>query len=394
MKKFNGLYISIIVLISIFSFSQASFAAEWTQLVFLNDCEGGASTEINKLELAGSCDAITIIAAWHNKKTGRETVYLIQKDDEPLKINSKVLSQTNIQASKPTLKAFNDFAAAYIKKYPSSKLIITLYDRSSIIVNNRLAVFESRECVKDLAACFAKISASLERPIDIIHFDADNFQCFELLYELAPFVNFVIGSEEKMPAAGTPYSFILDRIISQKELEPRRFCFAFVSAWQKYYSDLAGHGIRSTLSAINTAEFPMVTEKMDIFLAALKEDLSLEKHRKVFTCSVLKKVRRYINGQMVDAFDLGRLVNEEILEETVEQSSREFLASVTNATVKNSAIGDFGKIPVTYNSFGVSVFMPQPAPNLQNYSDLAFAKTTGWKSFLDFFYGFSLQRNW
>ncbi|HNY11860.1 MAG TPA: clostripain-related cysteine peptidase, partial [Candidatus Wallbacteria bacterium] len=201
--------------------------------------------------------------------------------------------------------------------------------------------------------------------------------------------------EEKIPAAGTPYSFILDRIISQKELEPRRFCFAFVSAWQKYYNQPAvRQGIKATLSAITTAEFPMITEKMDVFLSALREDLALEKHRTIFNGSVLKKVRRYIDGQMVDAFDLGRLVNEEILEEVAEQSSREYLASITNATVKNSAIGDFGKIPTTYNSFGISIFMPQPAPNLQNYSELAFAKTTSWKNFLDFFYGFSLQRNW
>ncbi len=370
--------------------------AAWTYLVFLNDGAGSAGREINKLENIKQDGFINITALWYDKKEGIKTVYEIVPDADLNKISSKALLREKINENDNLSAIFSDFVIKHYLKYKTEGLIITLYDRETII--NSKYSFSSPannwNNLKNLRAAFEKIRLAAGRGADIIHFDANNFQCLELIYELSEYAVNIIGSEEFIPECGTPYDIIFNPIVSQKITAAQRFSFLFVSAWHNYFKQMAKSGVKATLSAIKTAELEMISEKFDAFLEALTKALAQSKYRDIFTASVIKKVRRYSSGEFIDAFDFGRIINEEIHEQSVEKSSREFLASLTNATVKNSAIGDFGKIPVTYNSFGISIYMPLPAPKFDGYDALKICARTGWKPFLDYFYSFFMAKGY
>lgn len=368
--------------------------SEWNYFIFLDDADGSAMVELNKLETCGSNSFVNILAFWFDRSINTSTVFSIKKDSKPNTISSPVLKTSRITDSTNALAELERFVIDYSKKYPSNRTCLTVYTRNSIIIEKSLAVIEKRHVIKDFASTLSRIASARGKKTDVLHFDAHNFQCLELAYEVAPFVDFLVGSEEAIPVYGTPYAEILGAVTAQKPADTRRFSFIFVSEWHNFYKKFAKHAVRATLSSLNTAEVPMVTEKFNEFLGALTADLKDPKFKKIFVDSIMKKIRRYLDDRMIDAFDLGRLVNEEIAEETVEQRSREFLASITNFTVRNSAFGDYGKIPGTYNSFGVSMFMPLPGADIDNYSDLEFVKNTGWKDFLNFFYSFSMQKNW
>jgi len=400
MKYFKSLFFVFILAaaIDVAVFSPSSLLAApavstWNFFVFLDDDCGSASTEINRLELCGSNDFINIVALWFNRSKGVSNIYSISKDADESVISSALLSSAKITPKTSSLAEFERFVTEYSKKYPASKTFITLYTRNSIIIEKSLSVIDKRHVIKDFASTLSRIVSKLGRKIDVFHFDAHNFQCLELAYELEPFVNFLIGSEERIPAYGTPYAGILDALNAQKPADSRRFSFICVSEWHNFYKKYSKHAVRATLSSLNLAEIPMVTEKFNDFLTALQDDLKKPEFKKIFVDSIMKKVRRYLDDKMIDSFDIGRLVNEELMEELIEQRSREYLASITNVTVRNSAYGDYGKIPGTYNSFGVSMFMPLPGADIENYSDLNFVKKTGWKDFLNFFYSFSMQKN-
>jgi|GEM_PF-7073124 len=376
-------------------FSPASAgAAQWTHLVFLNDSASAAQREINELELIADNGFIDCYVLWYDNKAGVKKTFHLKKDIDASKINSPVIETSKISTSSDVADEFSSFALKYSPIKNKGALILTFYDRESSLAENGSYIPKNQINIKKLSKSFAKISAATQKPVEVAHFDANNFQCLELLYELAPYVSNVIGSEERIPAYATPYAGILAPIIEQKIDSAQRFCFLFVSEWGKYYKQYQKGSVKATLSAYKTAEVPMVTEKLNIFLEAVAEDLKKDEFKNIFLGSIIKNVRRYSGGKFVDAFDLGRLVNEEINEEISEQASREFLASLTNATIKNSAIGDYGKIPGSYNSFGISVFMPIPAPKFEGYTGLEFAKSTGWIKFLEFFYSFSIQRPW
>ncbi len=374
----------------------AESEAAWTYLVFLNDGAGSAGREINKLENIKPAGFININALWYNKKDGVKTVYEIVSDDDLNKISSKELLREKINENDNISFEFSDFVIKYYLKHKTPGLIITLYDRETVINHKHdfSSPVKNWNNLKNLRAVFEKIREGTGRCADIVHFDANNFQCLELIYELSDHAVNVIGSEELIPECGTPYDTILNPIVSQKITAVQRFSFLFVSAWHNYFKRMAKTGVKATLSAVKTAELDMVSEKFDALLEALTKALAQREYRDIFTSSVIKKVRRYSGGEFIDAFDLGRIINEEIHEQSVEKSSREFLASLTNATVKNSAIGDFGKIPVTYNSFGMSIYMPLPAPKFDGYGALKICGRTGWKPFLDYFYSFFLAKGY
>ncbi|HOT75693.1 MAG TPA: clostripain-related cysteine peptidase [Candidatus Wallbacteria bacterium] len=383
----------LIVLFSVIP-SLAAEAPAWTYLVFFNDPDHKAPREINRLENICQGDFIKIIAMHMDAKSGLKTAYGICQDADPEKISSPVLSSAKINAGEDPVRAFYDFAVKYAAGIKDGSLMITFYDRDMVINNKMAEDFNHWKNVKNMRSALEKIVRATGRPVDILHFDANNFQCLELIYEFSDFAVNIIGSEELIPECGTPYDLMINPIISQKITASQRFSFLFVSGWHGFFKPLAGSGIKATLSAVKTAELPMVSEKMNIMIESLTAALNENKHRDIFVSSVIKKVRRYLDGQFIDAFDLGRLINEEIRDQNTEKSSREFLASLTNATIKNSAVGDLGKIPITYNSFGMSLYMPVPAPKFESYDSLAIVKQTGWKAFLDYFYSFSLQRTW
>lgn len=372
-------------------------AAGWSWLIFLNDPASSASREINRLENIAQEGFVNITVMWYDKKAGRKTVYRITQDADAAKITSPVIETAKITGSSDINSEFSGFVVKHYLKDNAGGLIVTLYDRETAIdAKGAAASGEPGKWhgIHGLRAACEKIVAAVGKPIDILHFDADHFQCLEQLYELSDCAAHIIGSEERIPEAGTPYDAIVNPIIAQKVDSSHRFSFLFVSGWHAHFKKYARGSVKATLSAVKTAELAMVSEKLDTLLEYLTPALAEQKYREVFGASVIKRVRRYRDGEFMDAFDFGRLINEDLHEQNVEKGSREFLASLTNATVKNSAVGDLGKIPITYNSFGMSIYMPLPAPRFEGYDELAISRRTGWKRFLDYFYSFSLGKGY
>lgn len=289
---------------------------------------------------------------------------------------------------------FSEFITGYSKKYPAENLVITIYDRAKFINNNSFCILDQSIDLKKFASILEKIKSDTGRKINALQLDIDNVQCLELAYEIKESVDFIIASEEKIPQAGVPYFEILSGVLKNNDLDMRKFCFQFVSCWHKYFKDNLPFGEKATLSAFKTVETAMITEKLNIFLEDLISDMKNPEYSKIISAIIISKVRRYTDSKdMIDIFDLGRLVNEEVFEERVEQSSREFLASITNSILKNSAFGDYGRIPGSYNSFGVASYMPLPAASVNNYRQLNFANETLWKNFLEAYYSLTLQKN-
>lgn len=401
-RAMAGPYFFMAVLLASMLWSAGALAAqapsaEWTYLVFLNDGAASASREINRLENISQEGFINITALWYNKKDGVKTVYKITRDSDQSKISSPVIACGKINGNGDLNSELAGFVIKYCLSPETKCLMLTVYDRETVIDNKLSApgtVSGKWNGVKGLRAAFEKMRAATGRTIDVLHFDADHFQCLELIYELGEYASYIIGSEESVPAAGTPYDTMINPIAAQKITSPQRFSFLFVSGWHNYFKKFARGTVKATLSAVKTAELSMISEKLDILLDYLKPVLAENKYRELFGAAVIKRVRRYRGGEFVDAFDFGRLINEEIHEPSVEQGSREYLASLTNATVKNSAIGDYGKIPGAYNSFGMAVYMPVPAPKFEGYDSLSIAGRTGWKKFLDYYYSFSLGKGY
>ncbi len=386
----------VIIVVVIMSPFRAVAGEAWTYLVFLNDASGDAFREINELESIVQNGFIKIKVLWFNKVLGSETVYEIVNDKDMSKISSKIISTCKIDENTKVFERLADFGSHNAPGGPDLKFMITFYDRGISLENkmNRISNRSGWSIIKNLRVAFEKIKTAAGRNIDVLHFDADNFQCIELIYELGGCADYIIGSEEAVPVCGIPYATILSSAVEQKITDSRRFSFLFVSGWHNYFKRFAGSGMKATLSAVKTAELDMISEKLDTFLYYLMAALEKNEYRSIFISSIVKKVRRYRKGEFIDAFDLGRLVNEEVHEQNVEKSSREFLASLTNAVVKNSAVGDLDKITVPYTSFGASVYMPLPAPKFEGYDVLEISSRTAWEKFLSYFYSFSLAKGY
>lgn len=197
--------------------------------------------------------------------------------------------------------------------------------------------------------------------IDILGFDACLMGMAEVIYEVADYVDLVIGSEEVEPGDGWPYDLFLSGLTA---LDNESIGKLAVSKYIDSYKDNdAGNNV--TLSAVDTKKFK------EMVLSVLPEYFEYLKDNEWTSANVqnlFSMTQSYMVDDYIDIIDLLMTIKTE--------SSVKIANAVHSTIISNGRLGDSVK-----RSNGISIYAPQRSI-LNTYFKSLFSQESGWGEFL------------
>ncbi len=375
--------------------SASDLEVDWLFMVYLdadNNLESAGIDDLNEMEVAGSTDSVKIVVqmdrssggTWGDDTTNGNWTdtkrFYVTQDTDTRIINSPVivdLGEVNM-ADPTTLQSFIEWAIA---NYPAQHYALVLWDHGSgwrqrtattamksIIVddqaNDSLSMTELRTA---LAAAYA----STGKTLDIIGFDACLMQMVEVAYQVMPYADIAVGSEETEPTDGWDYATTLTALTANPVMTPAALATQIVNDYISSYSTSLG----ITQSAVQLNLIDELATAVNSFAQAMTTatgDWSA-------IGTARGQAQEYFYDYYIDLYHFAQLVNQDA---TISQAVRDAASSVMTA-VTNAVIAE-GHTSLVANSHGLSIYYPETAADY--FSDyetfIVFTTDTQWDDFL------------
>lgn len=264
---------------------------EWTVLVYADAdddiLEQDIWFDINEMELVGSTDQLNIVVQldraegafsgdgdWSHTRR-----YYITQDDNINAINSYLVEEIG-EADMGNPQTLVDFMRWGIQNYPAKKYALILSDHgggwtggwSDLDSGSALSMGQITNSIASVQAVMGG------QKFEIIGFDACLMGMVEVYGSLYPYSNYMVASEEVIPATGWSYAAWLNQVANNPTMSGREVSQAIVSTYivEDAFLNLRGSSseireieAESTLSAIESARMPEVISAMNQFTDAL-----------------------------------------------------------------------------------------------------------------------------
>jgi hypothetical protein len=196
----------------------------------------------------------------------------------PLPQNSlQNLGEENM-ADPSTLAAFVTWGIA---TYPARHVFLVLWDHGNgwqgVVVDDD-PVSNDRLTAVELRTALESIVSTTGRRIDVLGNDACRMT-LEIMYELAPYVDYFVGSEKDEPFDGWPYDDLLTSLAANPDASPDALAEMLVDRYVESYEGTSQYSV--ALSAVNAAALRPLLGELDAFL----REVAI--HEPYFTAEVL-----------------------------------------------------------------------------------------------------------
>jgi hypothetical protein len=264
---------------------------EWTVIVYSDAddeiLEGDVWFDVNEMELVGSNSQMNIVVqldraqgAFDGDGDWTDTRrYLITQDNDVNTITSPVVESIG-EADMGNPQTLIDFVTWSIQKYPAKKYILIMSDHgagwangfSDLSSNSTLSLPEITNAVAQVQQAMGG------QKFEIIGFDACLMGMVEVYGSLYPYSNYMIASEEVIPATGWSYSAWLQRLAQNPAVSGREVSEYIVSTYivedtaltmTRPTAEITQIEADTTLSAIDSARVPELISAMNQFIATL-----------------------------------------------------------------------------------------------------------------------------
>ncbi len=370
---------------------------EWTVLIYVsarNNLGIEALKDVNEMEAAGSTGRVNVVAELGRIKcdppfnpfsnvqeptqaqadwTGSRR-FLIQKDSDPLSVNSPVLSYEP-DADMGDWRHLAEFINWGKRTYPAKRYMLIIGGHGSgwrgvkapaargigydDVSNNHIAPAELAAAIK--AGGGVNVYAS----------DACLMQTAEVIYELKDSAELVVGSQETTPGSGYNYEVFLKALDSNPG-----DALAAAQAVMKGFSEFYGAQKQSvTMSIVRPALAGELAAKLDVFarlVAASPADMKLYHEKKW-------GLRAFEDEDARDLYQLMKLYYDNSPTPAVKAAAQDVICLLAQKlVVRNDAVGYKSK-----DANGLSVYFPVFDMNYKaKYEYLNFSKATWWDEML------------
>lgn len=228
----------------------------WTFLVYMaaaNDLNPYALLDLQEMTQVGSNANINVIVylTLHQDGQQKYTVKLYIEKGSIVQIGDKMVRDSGDVV---TLQEALQWASV---DYPSDHIAVVLWNHGSGPLNRSMMCSKGvcydfdtdnyltdRDCLQ--AFSWARDNLRGGQKFDIIAFDACLLGSIEMAYTLVPCADYMVASEETIPADGYEYAYVL-RQFATKNFDPLSFAKLMVSAYKQEYAGTSDY----TLSAID-----------------------------------------------------------------------------------------------------------------------------------------------
>lgn len=340
--------------------------ANWTFFTYIagdNSLNADAYLDIKEMTL-GSNPNVNILAILNTKKSSK-------KYSQRLIINNKktqLLPLTLNVDSGAVINLINSLSWA-IKNAPSNYLLINMWNHGSGVLNpqriKRGVCFDDTtgNYLTDIhlkSAMAQAVRLRNGRKIDILSFDACFMASVELETTLSDYVNYIVASEEAIPAAGFNYTSVLKAITSS--IIPNDFAKIIVTK----YKDLYAKKTEFCLSAVNTSKLKLISANIDKLAKDLRT-LLLTNHAheaKIAITKALNATTYFCEPSYIDLYDFCNIIKQSMSKFIPNDQSRQAVGDIINSSnnimmlIKQSVINNVASNNLK-NSHGLSIYFPE-----------------------------------
>jgi hypothetical protein len=357
---------------------------EWTIMVFVNgknNLEKYAMLDMNEMEMVGSSDKVNIVTevgriAGQDSSDGDwvgSRRYLVQKDNNTSAITSPVVQDLG----KVDMGDYNhviEFGKWAKANYPAKKYMLILWNHGAGWVKSRAEETKGISYDDETGHHINTPQLGLVLQgiggVDVYGSDACLMQMPEVNYEIKPYVEYIVGSEETEPGDGYTYNTFLGPIVSNPAMTSEEVGKQAVTAYMEHY---AGQG--ATQSLVKASAMDGFVGLVNDFVAA-----AMASGEKALVKSALSKAQKYAYADNKDMWHFLSLYAASSASQDVKTKAANLQNYLTGTlVVHNMASGSYsGK------SLGLAVYLPASSFN-SAYNELAWAKAAQWDEFINWY---------
>lgn len=391
--------------------------AKWTFMVYMagdNNLYDAGDADLEEMAKVGSNEDLNVVVEFDNAGQLGTNRYFIQKKRE----NEPVESLGETDCGDP--EVLNDFISWTVDRYPAERYALILWNHGGgweptemdrIARDLRAMHYNSREagtlsasqmkkslfrttvkkilgrkssyeraiCSDDgsghsldtieLGNVLSRTADTIGKPLDVLGMDACLMSNLEVAYQVAPYVNYIIASEEEEPNQGWPYESVLNILAERPDIEVPEFSARSVEAYINYYKNLNQTGV--TQSAFDLSRVKEASKTLNLVGGALIN------HMPDAAIEIWKAQRKSIKFFRDTLWDINHFLKElsaisssDEVKDAAMQARDVFKAGRDKFVIAESHFGSWFD-----QCCGASIYlMPPPRHLSEYYADLDFAK--------------------
>lgn len=364
-------------------------AKQWTFMVYLdgdNNLEEFAVADLNEMEAAGSDANINIVVQLdriprYDSSNGDWTTckrFYVTRD--PGGYNSTIVSTELADLGECNMGDPNtliDFVNWVKANYPAQHYALVLWDHGGgwKILQARLpkgVIFDDTDSdyitTPELRSAMQSIYSSYGTKIDIVGFDACLMGMAEIDYELAPYAQYRVGSEQTEPVEGWDYVASLGWLVSNPTATPQALASRIVSDYGAFY----GPGQTQSAVDLNTIKTPTLASDLNTLATNLMSNMP---NYRPGVEAARNNVKEYSDRDYIDLYHFAQLIYDNINDPTIRANAQAVMNAVSSGVVANHG---------GTNDHGISIYFPHNCSDYRpNYdTDVLLSVDTNWNDFL------------
>lgn len=366
-----------------FSHLQKNTLANYTYIAYVcadNNLEPYGRADINKME-AGFNDSVTNVnvIALLDVLNGGTTAYYISHDNNLNTITSTQLVvpglSSEVDMGDPnTLITFVEFC---MTNYPAEHYVLDLWDHGSgwAVCYDQTSNDDALTMVK-LRTALETINATMGHKIDVICMDACLMGTLEVAYEVSPYADVLIASEDTILATGYPYTSILTNLCANPGQSITEFSSKVVDLFQAYYSAF----YQTTLSAVNlTLVDSAIFPNFAAFAQNLYGYLNFGIKNELYLARAASQ--EFYDPTFIDLYDFTQNTRNEASNTTIQTLAQNLMTNISATIINEKHHNEPG-------AHGLTIYFPatQSGYDSSYATYFSLANNTMWDEFLQKYY--------
>ncbi len=353
---------------------------DWTLAVFLNadnDLAPFGEADLREMAQIGSSDWLDIVVLHDRPATPTDQGTTLLKHVE--KNHVKVIEDLG-ERDMGDPQELTRFMERVVREFPARRYALVVWNhgagwrRQGPARPMRGISYDETNgthiTTEGMGQAVRHIANLLQRPLDVLIFDACLMQMAEVVHPCAASLRFLVASEETEPGSGAPYNEILLRW--RPDTSPEDLARLWVKTFADSYSQGSQGSAYTTQSALDASRYPAFLQALDAFAETIIQ-------QKAFSEVLLARRRclAFADRQSIDLLDfvdkvLSVSTRPEVIAagERLRAAGRDLItANATTGWAYQEAKGLAIYLPMT--------FLPEPA-----YRALSFAKSSRWTAMM------------
>lgn len=392
--------------------SDTSNLPEWTIIVYSaaddDILEEDLLLDINEMELVGSNTQMNIVVQVDRAEgsftgdgdwTDTRRLYITQ-DNDMSQITSQVVEEIG-EADMGNPQTLVDFVTWSVQNYPAKKYALILSDHGGGWTGGFSDLYsDSSLTFTQIVDSISQVQSNMGgQKFEIVGFDACLMGMLEVYGSLYPYTNYMVASEEVIPATGWSYAAWLGRLAQDPSVDGRSVSDAIVSTYIVEDAALTGRASadeiseiesETTLSAIDSSRMPEVISATNQLITTLSViDQSWVAQGREYSKSYYSIFGEDVPSPFIDLINFAEVMST-TNDPAIQQATEQLKAAMAAAVVaEKHGYGMEG-------SGGMSFYFPisdiytlteyeQPSPLYANNAD-KFLQQSSWDEFLAFHY--------